>query len=453
MSQVETVDIETTATTGWEGPLGLEGFATSDRRYLISGEIDQRSLPLPLNVQLMTAEGHDNSVNVGRIDTVSHIPVGEFDRRDEFGLNDVPDTATVIWGAGVFDDSPEAERAQQMMANGAGVSLDLPPDRHALIDPETFEEIANEDADMEDVLAGKFLMGMAGKIAGATIVTVPAFEHAAIRMQDGTALVASAFTLKVVRAPAESAREAAEALTLLAKGGLIASNQPDYVPLTTLLAAAAKLPPREWLNDPNLPAPTPLTYDDGRIYGHLALWDSCHTGYQGICVAPPPSPSNYAYFNTGLVETNDGATIPCGKLMFSRNGVKHASLDLAAAEAARHYDDATKVAGYVRAGADVFGIWLNGFVNPELSELDLQHLKSHPPSGDWRSINGSRELVAAFSVPIPGFPVPHAEARLVASAEGDEIAALILSPLEMPEPNTARETRRKLKALSIRRRP
>lgn len=56
----------------WDGPLGFEGIATSDKRYLIPGEISQRDLPLPLNVQVETADGHDNSLNAGRIESIQH---------------------------------------------------------------------------------------------------------------------------------------------------------------------------------------------------------------------------------------------------------------------------------------------------------------------------------------------------------------------------------------------
>lgn len=58
----------------------------------------------------------------------------------------------------------------------------------------------------------------------------------------------------------------------------------------SLLAAAdLKRPPAEWFEDPKLDGPTPLTItDDGRVMGHLALWDTCHRGFDNACITPPP---------------------------------------------------------------------------------------------------------------------------------------------------------------------
>lgn len=447
-----------TAVTPWEGPLGLVGYATSDRRYLIPGEIDMRALPLPLNVQLSTGEGHDGSVNAGRIESIEQIPVEEIDdeRRAQFGLDDLPDGTIVVWGIGVFDGSPAAIEAQRMIANGAGISLDLPPERYGIFNADTMEEVPEDEVDLEEVMAGNFLTGIGGKIAGATVVTVPAFEHARLSIEvtgDEMAVVSSA-SIQIrptsysngapPRDPRLSAVEAAEAMKMIASATDLA--------YTKVFVASGGLaiplrPPREWLDDPGFLEPTPLTYtDEGRVFGHLALWDSCHTGYTGVCVAPPASPTNYSYFNTGLLDTDNGQ-VPCGKLMFSTNGGKHAPLEMAAQEASRHYDDSSKVGAYVRAGADIHGIWLAGVLKPGLSEADLQHLRLHPPSGDWRGIAGSSELVAAFSVPVGGFPIPQAEARLVASGELDEIAALILAPAVIEEPSEGFRARMRKKKM------
>ena len=61
------------------------------------------------------------------------------------------------------------------------------------------------------------------------------------------------------------------------------------------------------------------------------------------------------------------------------------------------------------------GAWLAGALRPGLNDIEVQHLRTHPPSGDWRPVKGGpSELVAAFSVPIPGFPIARGRA-LVAS--------------------------------------
>lgn len=200
----------------------------------------------------------------------------------------------------------------------------------------------------------------------------------------------------------------------------------------SLVAAAAPLkPPRGWFDDPELHELTPVTITrEGRIYGHLADWSGCHTGFSRICVPPFRSPSQYAYFNTGEIETAEGDLVPCGKLMFSMTGGKHASVSpgMSLQDVIGHYDNATRVGGFVRAGSDRLGTWLAGALRPNLTEEEIQHLRSHPPSGDWRPIPGKgTELIAAFSVPVPGFPIPRA---LVASAADG--LTLISGPLSVP---------------------
>jgi hypothetical protein len=225
-----------------------------------------------------------------------------------------------------------------------------------------------------------------------------------------------------------------------------------YVPGT--LTASAKMgllkPPADWFKS-DLKGPTPLTItNEGRIYGHLALWNSCHTGMLDICKAPPRSPSKYAYFNVGEIESAEGTMVPCGKLMFCREGNKHAPLEYNATQASRHYDDATKIGGYVRADEDRWGISLSGALKPDLTDEEVQYLRANPPSGDWRPVNrGPNELLAAFAVPVGGFPVPYTELRMVASGEIETIEALIIGPPEFEdEPEISpRAAKRKLKAL------
>ncbi len=296
-----------------------------------------------------------------------------------------------------------------------GISLDLPPSEVMLLDPKTKEPIEEQDMGLEQLLGGEFLQGIKGKIAGATIVAIPAFEEASISIvtASGSLSVVSSFEISVFR-----------------QGALTA-------------AAAPVKPPRSWFEDPGLSELTPLKITkEGRIYGHLADWDGCHTGFGDVCVPPFRSFSDYAYFNVGEIQTAEGDLIPCGKLMFCRDGNGHAPLDprMSAMEVSKYYDDATKVGGFVRAGADRYGTWLAGALRPGLSESEIQHLRTHPPSGDWRPIPGKgSELVAAFSVPIPGFPIPRS---LVASGNEGQLM-VITGPLVIQEMGPREFARRK----------
>jgi hypothetical protein len=409
----------------WSGILAIVGSPTGDNRYLMPGEISNRDLPIPLQVQLQTGEGHDGAFTAGRIDSIEFIPLSEFDARDEFNLDGVNPDATIVFGQGTLDGSEAATEAERLIANGAGISIDLPPDRMALIDPKTFEEVDPAEVDMADVLSGKYLTGVGGKIAAATIVTIPAFEQAEIGLEEDSVLVASAHGMAVSDVSAE------DRLWALSADSLTQEQMEDGARgVMTLVAMAAPLKPdADWFTDPKLKKLTPLTITpEGQVYGHLADWDGCHTGFSNVCVPPFRSQTDYAYFNTGEIECDDGSLVSCGKLMFSMDGGKHASTRLSAAEASQHYDDSTKVGAFVRAGTDSYGTWLAGALRPGLSDEEVQHLRSHPPSGDWRPIVGKgTELVAAFAVAVGGFPIPRA---MVASGANGELT-IISAPLDL----------------------
>lgn len=187
-------------------------------------------------------------------------------------------------------------------------------------------------------------------------------------------------------------------------------------------------PPKSWFDLPESEAPTPLTFEkSGKVYGHLALWGSCHTGFLNgainECVSPPQSRTEYQHFHLGVVETLEGEDVKVGKVTYSTN---HAPLSASAKAAAAHYDHTGSVGAFVRARNGQLGIWLSGAVRSDLSMEGFRDLRANPPSGDWRSLNRSLELVASLSVPVPGFPIPRAELALSASAD-PEISSLILS--------------------------
>lgn len=202
------------------------------------------------------------------------------------------------------------------------------------------------------------------------------------------------------------------------------TRQVGAAPLPDQLTAAAAgtaplLPPASWFEDPQLDGPTGITVTaDGRLYGHAALWGTCHTGVQGRCQTPPPG-SDYRYFHLGLLETEEGQTIPVGKLTV---GTGHASIRASRADVVGHYDNTGWVGAHVRAGEDEHGIWIAGALQPDISAEQARVLRATSVSGDWRRINGQMELLGLLAVNIPGFPVPRAEA-LVASS--DEVLAIV----------------------------
>jgi len=226
------------------------------------------------------------------------------------------------------------------------------------------------------------------------IVDIPAFEEATVKLRDGEAVVASAYGIHL-------------------RGALLASA-----------GRAPLAPPRAWFEVPEADGPTPLTItDDGQVYGHLATWDQCHGGYQGTCELAPRSKSGYKYFHLGSIVTAEGESLPVGRITVDKGGPIGGHLwDMyaGAQKAIEHYDRTGAVAAFVRATDGRYGIWVSGATKSDASAEAIRDMRACPPSGDWRYENGGMELIAALSVPVPGFPVPY----MVASS-GDQPVALI----------------------------
>lgn len=202
-------------------------------------------------------------------------------------------------------------------------------------------------------------------------------------------------------------------------------------------------PPRKWFDNPELAGPTPLTVTrEGRVYGHAWLWDACHTGVSGACVAAPRSSSGYRYFHLGCVQTKEGNQIDTGRLTL---GTGHAPLSMNADRTRAHYDDTGACVADIRVGEDSFGGWVAGAVRPGVSAERLRELRGSPVSGDWRQIDGrgGLELVALLAVNVPGYPVPRASAR-VAAALPQEESRLALVAAGVVDPNEAAERRIRL---------
>ncbi len=200
-------------------------------------------------------------------------------------------------------------------------------------------------------------------------------------------------------------------------------------------------PPTEWFNDPKLTTATPLTVDDdGRVYGHIAAWHVDHIG-MSMGTKPPRSRSKYAYFHTGVVRTDDGTDVPVGQLTLAGG---HASLEASASEAVRHYDDTASAIADVHAGEDAYGIWVAGSVRPGSTPEQIRALRASAPSGDWRPIKNSLELVAVCQVNVPGFPIARAR---VASGSVMALVAAGASVLAQMKSDPLLEMKGRIEAL------
>lgn len=176
------------------------------------------------------------------------------------------------------------------------------------------------------------------------------------------------------------------------------------------IGAAPEQPPSSWFRQPLLEGPTPLTVtDEGQVFGHIATWGTCHTGFSGQCVTAPKSKSGYAYFHLGEVVAANGDRVPVGSITLDTT---HATLDKSRREATLHYEHTGAAVADVRAGEDAYGIWVAGSVRPDVSSTSLRRFRGAKISGDWRAVGGALELIGALAVNVPGFPVPRTQARV-----------------------------------------
>jgi hypothetical protein len=515
----------------WSGTIARLGVPTGDGRIIAPSGVSHRALPLPLSWQRMSNDGHLSSVVVGRIDSI------DFD----YMAGEVRATGVLLDEA----TTPEVAEVRAMLANGVvGPSVDP----------------GAVDYDMLDDYSG-IVVFTRYEIAGATLVSVPAFAGLGISLDDQVlgephavvAAVRSEGWCDLPVADRDAAWDGAAAaqrvaewagldgdnpdwsrygraflwrnddanpetrsayglgmadivdgeLTLIprgvfavaavlqgARGGVSASQEEQdrmrsvvsgiydcadlgVAPWDTeqsaeaamvsgacsscarceggelaaeqgcasgqcrgaVTACAQQLPPLAWFDDPGLPGPTPLTITaDGQVWGHCALWDSCHVGLPG-CVTPPCSMANYAYFTTGSTQTAEGIDVPVGHLTV---GTGHATPDAGFRAAAEHYDHTGTTVAVVAAGEDQHGIWVAGAIVPEATTEQVEALRRSPLSGDWRRIGGNLELVAALAVNVPGFPVPRA--RVSVTAGGEQLSLVASARFdEQPESERAED--------------
>ncbi|AKJ72550.1 head maturation protease [Gordonia phage GMA2] len=186
----------------------------------------------------------------------------------------------------------------------------------------------------------------------------------------------------------------------------------------SLVAGAAPMyPPKSWFEDPALDRLTPITITaDGRVFGHIADWNRDHMGLPPG-VRPPRSNTDYAFFKTGALKTEEGEEVAVGNLTLAGG---HAPLNASAGKAVEHYDNTASAIADINVGEDAHGIWISGGLRPGASEENIRALRASAPSGDWRPINDNLELVAVCQVNTPGFPVAR---TLVASGEMTALVA------------------------------
>lgn len=334
-----------------------EGVKTVDGREFAAGSIDWREPPIPL----MMIRENDPTGRGGHKSSSAIGMISELWREDDengFGT---------IYGKGFFASDEKGDEARKLIAEGiiSGVSAD--------VGGAVVEELeADDEFGLRKIIRR-------GSIVAVTALPIPAFDDTKV---------------SVVEHEEEP---------------VVASAGDGWTPDS------------RWFENPSLDKPTPITVTaDGRIFGHAALWGTCHVGYRDRCVTPPRSKSNYQYFNVGSVLTADGKSVNVGRLTA---GTTHAAIEFGAQPAREHYDHTGFAAAYVHTGEDQHGIWFAGAVSPTATPEQIAVLRASSVSGDWRAINGALEMVGILAVNTPGFPIPKARAGLVAGAQVSLIAS------------------------------
>ena len=371
------------------------GTPTGDGRILSPGGITSRDLPLPLSWQRESEEGHGGSVVVARIESL------------EFHQDMVTATGSMLDVGGAW----EAEELIEAGVIGPSVDLD---DLTYVVD------------DQERIII------TSARIAGATLVSIPAFADVSITldprpaepvmepeppMVDPDWLYASASLHEYQESPYSKvgncgcgmaehsmAHPHEYAKSLNGDGCVCSKTEDDPIHGPDAMTASADvsretLPPLEYFSRPAEVGP--VTVDGDRVSGYVATWGSCHIGLPG-CTTAPASRTAYAHFLRKEQATDDGTVVPVGVLTV---GGGHADPKLGLVPALSHYDDVGTAVAKVFAGEDEHGIWVSGWVLPYADPVRVQQLSDLDVSGDWRKTGGNLELVAVCAVNTPGFPV------------------------------------------------
>jgi hypothetical protein len=187
-------------------------------------------------------------------------------------------------------------------------------------------------------------------------------------------------------------------------------------------------PPAAWFEHPGeIPTDRRITIQpDGRVYGYVKLRGSCHTGMPGCVDAPDDSPSNFGFAHQGRTMTAEGSEIETA--IIAGGSKRHASLDRSTdiLRAAAHYQEGVEnQLMRVRYGSDANGIWFAGALWPDANELDVEHIRASPNSGDWRFVSYQRQhdFAGAVLVNIPGFAMDNAGGSRSATGNIEAIAA------------------------------
>ena len=379
----------------WKGILSVEGTESGDGRLFALGSLDWEPPPQPLMYQPANVGGHNASVLVGQIQSISR-------------------HGSRIRGAGtIFGSalrSEHGENIRHMMETG-GVSVDVDRVKDADVemvyaDDESGDGAGNMFAKPETTIFHR------GRIRGATLVAFPAFVEAKLAFTGGTM----------------TASVDPDSCGCEDDNPLVASVHTITIP---------NLPKAEWFNEPtDVKVAGALTItDNGRVYGIVAPSGTNHRSYKNAKV---PRNLDFSRFHKGETIVEGGGrvvtgviTASCGHAPTENYGNLNNRLE--------HYDNSCSVLANVRIGYGRGGhIWAAGALNPGADprqvaqalgcalSLDVQPHPDRP---------GIREFIAAHLVPVPGFPLARTQASV--TYEDGMITASSVPVIHVAEPERA----------------
>lgn len=380
----EGLAVPKTTTYDWEGVLIVEGIPSGDGRMIAEQALTWRELPIPLMLQTVNAPGHDGAMIAGSI----HEIVRE-------GQN--------VVGRGYFDSGEAGTEAKRLLSEGTmrGVSADIDSVMVEFVTPEG-AEVTMEDMLFAGVDALEVLVE--GRIMGATLTPFPAFQEAFVQVINNDAV---AEDMVLVASGAEIAGDVWRVPSPL--GVWLPGDENPEEALASLVASAAASvdvpanPPRDWFLPGDMDKPEPFTvHADGRVYGLVARWGTCHIGFTDRCVNVPKSGSAYKHFRNKNVLTAEGDLVATGPVFMD---TVHPDLRLRASDTQAFYADTGCAVADVALYENEHGIVAAGALRPGLTPEQVRRFRGSDVSPDWRQINGRLEVVGLLSVNVSGFIV------------------------------------------------
>lgn len=338
--------------------LALLDKKTGDGRMLDSSGAGTRDVPLSASAQFKKSYGHEGADLTGSV----------------FQVTIDPD-AGVMSGRGFLLDDEFGRRhalaikTQAMAGNSVGLA-DIKA--KYVFDMDTGEE---------------WIEFTEFNLADTTGVMTPAFAEAYTEIDDEiTAAFGSDFDPMV---------------ELVASSVILETRIPDPTPVLTLdqaveLVASFGTPqPYEAFFRPEASKPQKIVFDaEGNVYGHLALWNSCHEGSEGRCIIAPRPTDAYASWNKPGVLTERGI-VATGPIVLYGGHKYGEDLDAAYGKVENAWCD-------VRITEGIFGPWVSGRARPHIDDAKVYDARASRISGHWK--NGA--LRAITSVNSEGFNVP-----------------------------------------------